>query len=108
MIDWDEDQPVDADRLMKWAYEDAYQNPLILTADWGVHADSMPRVRAFAGNVDESGWGTYTTSREVEIIDGDEVVEVESAELIDEVAHAMIEGTRDRWEDRPMESSKVA
>lgn len=99
-----QEEPVDTDELLKNAYEEAYENPITLTASEGVHADSMPRVRAFAGNED-GGHGTYTTSREVDVIifkgrENESVISIETDQLLDDVAHAMIMGTLDQFEDR--------
>jgi hypothetical protein len=99
-----QDEPINADELMKNAYKESYENPIQLDAEGGVHSDSMPRVRAFAGNKD-SGFGTYQQSQKIKIevtADGrDEWTEVEETEsklLVDDVAHAMIMGTKDRIE----------
>ena len=49
-----QEEPIDTDELLKNAYEVAYEDPITLTASEGVHASSMPRVRAFAGNEEVS------------------------------------------------------
>jgi len=91
------------DRIME-AYEAAYERPITLTADYGVHADSMPRVRAFAGN-DDRGHGTFTQARTVAIEtfqhrDETHYQRISTQELIDDVARAMVMATRDRYEGR--------
>lgn len=99
----EQEEPVNVEQMLRNAYEEAYENPIKPTADWGVHADSMPRVRAFAGNEDH-GYGTYTDSVEIEIEvstpRGPEVQVTESEMLVDDVARAMIQGSRDRYEER--------
>lgn len=100
----DMDEPIDPDDLARQAYLSAYERPIQLTAEEGVHARSMPRVRRFAGNEDR-GPGTYTQPTEVEIVffagrENEHVDTVMSAELIDDVALAMIRGSVDHHEGR--------
>ena len=95
---------IDTDELVKEAYKEAYEHPITLTADKGVHADSMPRVRAVAGNVNE-GHGCYTESRTVAHKPFPErhpnyVSRIETRQLIDDVATAMIHATIDNYEGR--------
>lgn len=95
---------VDTDELVKEAYKEAYERPITLTADKGVHADSMPRVRAKAGNVNE-GHGCYTESRVVAHKPfpdrhPDHISRIETRQLVDDVARAMIHGTLDQYNDR--------
>jgi hypothetical protein len=99
-----QDEPIDPDELAKNAYKDAYENPVKLNAQGGVHADSMPRVRAYAGNSDR-GYGTYTQSEpvKVEVTVGGreghtEAMETATDTLVSDVARAMIQGTRDKIE----------
>lgn len=84
----DHDTPED---LLRAAYRDAYDRPITLTASGGVHADSMPRVRQMAGNED-GGMGTYTSPTTIDFDDGPTI---SSRHLLDDVATAMIRGTRD-------------
>jgi len=95
---------VDIDELIKEAYQEAYERPITLTADKGVHADSMPRVRAMAGNTDR-GYGTYTESRTVAHKPFPDrhpefVSRIETNHIVDDVARAMIHGTMDQYDGR--------
>jgi len=95
---------VDPDKWIKEAYKAAYERPITLTADKGVHADSMPRVRSKAGNVDR-GYGTYTESRTVAHKPfpdrhPDHISRIETRQLVDDVARAMIQGTIDQYDGR--------
>lgn len=102
---------VNVDELLKDAYVAAYERPLTLTAEGGVHASSMPRVRAFAGNSDR-GHGTYTDSQKVGVEsfphkDRTHYSRIETQMLVDKVARAMCAGTKDKIEDRDKQPSRA-
>lgn len=105
-----QDEPISPDELRRNAYEYGYENPIQLNADGWPHADAMPTVRSFAGNED-SGYGTYTQSREIDIIsfegrESESVETIQSEDLVEEVSEAMATGTRDKIEGRDPDSDR--
>lgn len=113
-VDWDEDQPIDADELVREAYKDAYENPVKLDADGGMHSDSWDRARAWAGYSRNEHSGLHTIEEPVEIeveVNGEEdkveVMEIEPHYLYGEVVEAMVLATKDQYEGRECDPDKL-
>lgn len=114
MVDWDEDQPVDADELVIEAYKDAYETPVKLDAQGGMHSDSWDRARAWAGYSRNEGSGLHTIEESIEIgvtVNSQEgkveVMEMEPHHVYGEVVDAMVQATKDYHEGKECDPDKL-
>jgi len=106
-----QEEPIDVKQMTKNAYKEGYENPVILNAQGGVHSDSMPRVRAFAGYSDK-GYGTYTKEKKLKAkakdFSGDWTKrEVSTDMFLDDVIRGFVEGSKDRMEGDDLNPDKV-